>query len=289
MYDVDAMALTEIVKAGEIIEEEKAEAIDQDHLDVWPELYEKLSGEEANALFYAMEEVSYDTNQTIFEQGRENHHLYFISQGRLKLIYRDGERETLLKTLEKGDLAGHATFFNISMCTTSLITLSNVKMSVLSRSAMEQWAQEHPALESKLQDYCLKLDKSRDMIKKQGMDRRKQRRFNVKGKILAQLLNQKGQSLGKPFKGAFSDISEGGLSFYIITSKRETARMLLGRRLGMQFLIPTQAAPLKTFQHGTVICVNYHLKNDYSIHVSFDDELPAGIAGAVNRLKNLKP
>lgn len=285
LYDVDAMALTEIVKAGEIIEQEKTEAIDQDHLDVWPELYEKLSGEEANALFHAMEEISYETDQTIFEQGGENHNLYFITKGRLKLVFRDGEREALLKTLEKGDLAGHTTFFNISMCTTSLITLSNVKMSVLARSAMEQWEQDHPALESKLQDYCLKLEKSRDIIKKKGIDRRKLQRFNVKGKILVQLLNQKGQSMGKPFKGEFSDISEGGLSFFIITSKRETARTLLGRRLGLKFLIPTQAAPLKTFQNGTVICVNYHLKNDYSIHVSFEDELPAGIAGAINRLK----
>ena len=94
--------------------------------------------------------------------------------------------------------------------------------------------------------------------------------------------------MGKPFKGVFADISEGGLSFFIITSKRETARLLLGRRLGLKFLIPTRAAPLKTFQHGTVICVNYHLKNEYSIHVSFEDELPGGIAGAIKRLKNVK-
>ncbi len=287
LYDVDAMALTEIVKAGEIIEQEKSEAIDQDHLDVWPDLYEKLTSEEANTLFHAMEEVSYETNQAIFEQGRENHNLYFITRGRLKLIYRDGERETLLKTLAKGDLAGYATFFTISMCTTSLITLSSVKMSVLSKSTMEQWADSCPALESKLQDYCLKLEKSRDMVKKKGLDRRKQQRFNVKGKILIQLLNREGQAMGKPFKGSFSDISEGGLSFYIITSKQETARTLLGRRLGLKFLIPTRATPLKTFQIGTVICVNYHLQNDYSIHVSFDDELPAGIAGVVLRLKNL--
>lgn len=288
LYDVDAMALTEIVKAGEIIEQEKTEAIDQDHLDVWPDLYDKLSDEEANTLFHAMEEVSYETNQTIFAQGGKNENLYFITQGRLKLAYQDGKRENLLKTLEKGDLAGYGTFFTISMCTTSLITLSSVKMSVLSKSSVAQWEKEAPALESKLQDYCMKLERSRDVIRKKGMDRRKQQRFNVKGKILVQLQNQKGQSLGKPFKGEFSDISEGGLSFFIITAKRETARMLLGRRLGVTFLIPTPAAPLKTFQNGTVICVNYHLKNDYSIHVSFDDDLPAGIAGAVKRLKNIK-
>ncbi len=288
LYDIDAMALTEIIKAGEIIEQEKSESIDQDHLDVWPELYDKLTPAEANALFHAMEEVSYESDQTVFTQGRKNDNLYFITQGRLKLVYRDDDREILLKTYEKGDLTGHATFFTISMCTTSLITLSSVKMYRLPRTALEEWQNNFPALQSKLKDYCLKLEKSRDLIKGKGMDRRKQERFDVKGKILVQLLNQKRQPLGKPFKGQFADISEGGLSFYIITSKRETARTLLGRRLGLKFLIPTRAAPLKTFQHGTVICVNYLLKNEYSIHVSFDDELPGGIAGAIKRLKNVK-
>jgi len=282
------MALTEIVKAGEIIEQEKAESIDQDHLDVWPELYDQLSSEEANALFHAMEEATYEAGQTVFAQGRENRNLYFITEGSLKLVYQDGEQKNLLKTLEKGDLAGHATFFTISMCSTSLITLSTAKMNVLTQDALDEWEKDFPALKSKLEDYCLKLEKAKDIIKEKGMERRKQERFNVKGKILVQLLNKKRQPMGKPFKGAFADISEGGLSFFIITSKRETARMLLGRRLGMKFLIPTRAAPLKTFQQGTVICVNYHLKNDYSIHVSFDDELPAGIAGAIRRLKNIK-
>lgn len=194
----------------------------------------------------------------------------------------------MLKTLEKGNIAGHTTFFTISMCTTSMITLSSVKMNVLSQAAMEPWQNDFPALKSKLEDYCLKLEKSRDIIKAKGMDRRKHPRFDVKCKILVQLLNRKRLPMGKPFKGVFADISEGGLSFFIITSKQETARMLLGRRLGLKFLIPTRAAPLKTFQHGTVICVNYHLKNDYSIHVSFDDELPGGIAGAIKRLKNVK-
>jgi len=288
LYDVDAMALTEIVKAGEIIEQEKSESIDQDHLEVWPELYDKLNSEESSALFYAQEEVSYEADETIFAQGQENTNLYFITQGSLKLVYRDGERETLIKTLKKGDLAGHTTFFTISICTTSLITLSNVKMSVLPQAALEPWRNDFPALKSKLEDYCLKLEKSRDIIKAKGIERRKHPRFDVNGKILIQLLNRKQQPMGKPFKGVFADISEGGLCFYIITSKQETARMLLGRRLGLTFLIPTRAAPLKTLQHGTVLCVNYQLKNEYSIHVSFDDELPSGIAGAIKRLKDVK-
>ena len=45
IFQVDAMALTEIVKSGEIIEAAKAEAIDKQHLERWSDLYGKLNME----------------------------------------------------------------------------------------------------------------------------------------------------------------------------------------------------------------------------------------------------
>ena len=35
LFEVDPMSLTEIIKSAEIIEEEKNESIDPDHLNVW--------------------------------------------------------------------------------------------------------------------------------------------------------------------------------------------------------------------------------------------------------------
>jgi len=44
LFEVDAMALNEIVKTGEIIEAEKNSAIDKNHLNTWADLYAKLMG-----------------------------------------------------------------------------------------------------------------------------------------------------------------------------------------------------------------------------------------------------
>jgi excinuclease UvrABC nuclease subunit len=46
LLEVDSMALNEIVKTGEIIEAEKSNAIDKEHLDTWSKFYESLLPEE---------------------------------------------------------------------------------------------------------------------------------------------------------------------------------------------------------------------------------------------------
>ena len=46
LFEVDPMSLTEIIKSAEIIEEEKNESIDPDHLDVWSGMYDLLTTEE---------------------------------------------------------------------------------------------------------------------------------------------------------------------------------------------------------------------------------------------------
>ena len=76
--------------------------------------------------------------------------------------------------------------------------------------------------------------------------------------------------MGKAFKGELSDISVGGLSFFIKTSKEETARLLLGRSLNLKFTLATGVSQLKIDQNGTVIGVRYHLLKDYSLHIKFD-------------------
>ncbi len=55
LFEVDSMALKEIVKTGEIIETERSKAIDKGHLTTWSELYASLVAEETNALFYGMQ------------------------------------------------------------------------------------------------------------------------------------------------------------------------------------------------------------------------------------------
>ena len=118
LFEVDAMALNEIVKTGEIIEAEKNSAIDKNHLNTWADLYAKLTVEETNALFYGMKLARHPANHMVFKQGEMRSRLYLVDKGRLKMFYRQGDKAILLKILEPGDLFGEdAFFFADAFCT----------------------------------------------------------------------------------------------------------------------------------------------------------------------------
>ena len=106
LFEVDSMALREIVKTGEIIETEKSKAIDKGHLETWSELYASLVAAETNALFYGMQPEEVPANHMLVKQGDICSRLYFIDEGRLKMFYRQDDKAILLKTLGPGDLVG---------------------------------------------------------------------------------------------------------------------------------------------------------------------------------------
>jgi CRP-like cAMP-binding protein len=273
LFEVDSMALSEIVQANEIIDEEKRESIDQYHLKIWSDLYDTLSTEEANALYYAMENRKYDPDHAVFEQGNENRHLYFIDRGQLKTVYRQGGREILLKTLGRGDIAGSETFFSNTICTTSVITLSHTKLKLLDSGVVEKLKDEFPSLVSKLRFYCLKFEKVHDLLKKRDLDRRSQKRIEVQGKGMIQLLNAEKIPIGRPFGADFADISAGGLCFVIKLPNRKSARLLLGRHLHAKFTLATRQPKIKIDQSGTVSAVHSLPFDEYSIHVKLDRPL----------------
>jgi hypothetical protein len=286
LMEVDPMALSEIIRSAEIIEEEKSGSLDKTHMDIWSGLYGKLTQEESNALFYSMKEAVYEANEQIFKKGDHNPMLYFINHGELKMVYEQKGKEILLKKLGPGDMAGQDTFFSISVCTTSLSTISGVKMNCLENDVLARWNKEVPTLEPKLKDYSLKIESAHDLLKKKGMDRRQVERHNLSGKVAVQMINASGNPVGKAFRGELSDISTSGVSFYIKTSDRKNASFLLGRNLNLLFAFPGNAALEKVTQTGTVIGVSYHLFNDYIIHLKFGKELDPRLVGEIKKSAN---
>ena len=95
LYKLDPMALTEIINVGEAIEAEKAGSLDQNYLDLWPLLFNSLTVDETNALYYALQEKVFAADEVVFEQGRRQARLYFIVSGQLKLIHAKENRERL--------------------------------------------------------------------------------------------------------------------------------------------------------------------------------------------------
>jgi CRP-like cAMP-binding protein len=296
LFEVDPLALSEIIRSAEIIEEKRAESIDQSHRKIWKNLYAALRNDEANALYYAMKERVYDVNEIVFKQGEQNSNLYFINQGQLKMIYHQAEREIFLRYLKAGEIAGQDTFFHNTVCTTSLVTLSRAQATYIEKETLHKWQTECPSLEEALDNYFFKFRSVEELLKSKNLDRRRQKRVKIQGAIQIQLIDEAGKLLGNPIKGELVDVSRGGLSFMLRITKKETALLLLGRKLSLQFAVSLKAADLllgrrlcmqfllsddegiqqKINISGTVVSVRSHPFDDYSIHIRFDQEVGIG-------------
>jgi hypothetical protein len=270
-YDIDPMALTEIVRSGEIIEEEKSQSVDKAHLDIWADLYQSLTTTEGNALYYSMKPNSFDPGEPILQQGKQSSRLYFINKGEVKVIYRQGDKEIFINTVGPGNIIGQDSFFSTTVCTVSMISLNSVKITYLETGVLKKWKQDVPALESKLYNYCLKHDQTKKELENKEINRREDDRVTLSGKLKFQILDKSEKPLGRGYSGEIADISAGGLSFIIKSSKKESIRMLLGRRLKIRFKIPLKNQKYrKVDQVMRVIAAQPQVFDDYSVHMKFD-------------------
>ncbi|MFC1535013.1 cyclic nucleotide-binding domain-containing protein [Thermodesulfobacteriota bacterium] len=278
LFEVAPMALNEITKSGDIIDEEKSSSIDEDHRETWSKLYDTLKTEEANVLYFAMKENSYNKDQAVFSVGDKNNNLYFIDNGEFKMAYTKEDEEVLIKKLGPCDIAGEDTFFSTTAFrTVSLIADSQAKLRYIEKGVLEKWQEKLPGIEQKLYEYCRKSGMVPDLLEKKGLDRRIQKRLELSGRVTIQLLNASGGPTGKPFIGGLSDIAVNGLSFSVKISKKETARKLLGLKLNMKFTLPSAKSPQKIDQNGTLVGIEYPVLADYSIHVRFNKPLDEAI------------
>jgi CRP-like cAMP-binding protein len=284
LIEIAPLALTEIIRSAEIIEQEKKKGIAQDHLDVWADLYGSLTTEEGNALYYAMKEVSCYEEEPIYTQGERNTNLYFIRQGQLKMLYNAGGKEGVLKMLRPGDVVGEETFFADSVCTTTVVPLSRVKASYLEQHVLLEWKAKFPALESKLYGYCLKFEKADALLAKKGLDRRVEKRFRINGKAIIQILNVSGAPVGNPFKVGLSDLSATGISCLVRLAKREAGRLLLGRDMSLKLMIVTGKDTRTISQNGTVVAVRSNPFDEHSLHIKFHKILENSLVSELARI-----
>ena len=272
---IDPMALTDIIQAAEIIENEKTSSIDKDHLEIWFGLYDILTTEEFNALYYSLEHKQYVAENIIIKQGEIQPSLYFINSGRVKLYYNDNEGETLVKIMGRGEVVGASAFFDASVWTINVAALGYAEISVLVLEKIKSWQKEYPALESKLHDYCAKFDGLKDYFQSKGKDRRGDQRVSILGRVTTILLDRYGKDTGIASKGDLTDISPGGISFFVHIAQKKNARLLLGRNV--RVVLPTELVVSgKVFSaEGTIVAVRPHrlMHNEYTAHVSFNQPL----------------
>lgn|GEM_PF-482607 len=277
MSEADPMALSEIYNAGEYIEGEKEASLDKDRMTSWGALYDTLTREETHALYFALKERRTEADVVLIQQGQKNDSLFFLEQGELKVVFEKKQKEYLIRNLTAGNVAGAESFFYPTVSTVSVVTQTAAKLSVLDLASLEECKTKSPALENKLRDFCMEENTGIQSLLEKAMERRIHPRFPAERITTVQLLYTSGKPVGKVFKGRLIDLSAGGLSFFIKLQNKESARMLLGRRLQMQFPISTAFSESIYEGTGTVVAVHYHLSLDYSVHVRFDTPMDPAV------------
>lgn len=277
LFEVDAMALVEIIKSAEIIEDEKGGAIEKRHLEIWRKLYGSLMPEEANTLYFKLKPAVYEAGAPVFRQGHKNRHLYFIDQGELHLVCREDASERLIRSMGPGTLAGGDTFFSISVCTTSLLSRSRARLKTLHHDDYTALRRSMPSLAVKLEEYYSKTTKDHELLKEQDINRRHHLRVKLGGVLHFFILNAEDTPITQAFRGALSDLSAGGISFFIKINNPKLPQMLLGRRVRVEFSVPAGPSGVPLAETGVVIGVIDHLFHNFSVHLRFSRELPESL------------
>jgi hypothetical protein len=275
LIDIDPTALTSILQAAEIIENEKSSSIDKDHLETWHGLYDIMGTEEFNTLYYSFEQKRYDAEEIIIKQGTILPVLFFINSGQIRLYYKEDDAETLCKIIGSGEVLGASTFFSSSIWTINAAALEYTEVSVLDLEKTENWSRDYPALEAKLADYCMKFDGLKDFFQTTGKERREFERQKATGKIALIILDRYGKDTGITSKGDLVDISNGGIAFLVHMSQKRNARLLLGRNVSIVFSVETPESEKPFKVAGLVVAVSPHKSkpNEYFVHIRFDDPI----------------
>jgi CRP-like cAMP-binding protein len=276
ILEVDPNALAEVIQAGEKIEEERSSAVTSSHITIWQDIYDSLTTDEFNALYYALEAREYETGAVIIEQGVISPELYFINSGEVRLSCWRDKDEIFLKRIGPGEIIGAGPFFDVSVWTVSLTALSKTTIHLLKREKFLELIEQYPAIEPCLHDYCRKSDTVPELLRMSGEDRRRSVRYPLSLIVKHALLDKFGNASMKSFKGEIADLSSSGLSFYIRISRKENARLMLGR--GIKTLLPIPGQVALTIV-GQIVAVKFQQygESDYSVHVQFNEPISENI------------
>ncbi len=274
LIEIDPSALSDIIATAELIEEAKRQGINNDYLQVWSSLHDNLTSEEFNAMYYAMEHSSHSAEDVLVQQGDMYPALFFVNQGKVKLYHDSKHEEVLLKVVAQGEIFGADTFFDASVWTVSAATLSKAEISVLPQRNITSWVVESPALESKLRDFAAGFSGFAKKAEESATDRREFERNILYGIARITLFDEMDNGPSTQLKGELANLSRGGLCLIVRISKKNNARVLLGRKVSVQLECSGTSGEMLT-KSGELVSVRslYSAENEYSAHLRFEHPL----------------
>lgn len=272
LMEIDSMALREVIKAAEIIEQAKRVSISREFQETWKDLALALSSEEFSALYHAMSSKSFAKDEMVVRQGEFISTLFFVNSGRVQLFAVSQDREIPLKICNAGEILGAANFFDISVWTVNARSLGT-EILFLGRKELLRQKEIHPAFEGKLLEFCSRFPSPNTLFSKTGRSRRQFERKKTSGQATIVVLDEQEKETGVGAKGDILDVSRGGMSFSLRFSRKKNAEALLGRKIKVN---------MRSDKSSTSVTCNATIKavrccdfigSDYSLHVQFQQEL----------------
>jgi CRP-like cAMP-binding protein len=275
MMEMVPNAIAEIVKTGEIIENEKTAAMDFEKIKPWASLFNEFTPGEAAAFYYALKTTTAKIHQRIFQQGDCDNRLYFIESGKLKLSCFDKQvkKNVVFANLTKGDICGVETFFTHTTHTTTLTVVEDAKFSYIDKKIYQKLLIDHPALDAKLIRYCETHQKKLNVENGDQLFRREHPRFQtaLKGKI--QRIDQKGNLSKQISSVTIADISMGGLSCMARNLGVGEAANLHRSQVQVSFSYQKYDIVHETTKVAEVVSVRFLPFGESSIHLRFKTPL----------------
>jgi predicted Zn finger-like uncharacterized protein len=272
MYDDTPMALNAIMKAGELLEAEKCDAIDPDHLECWSELYEGLSPDETSALYFAMNEQRFAAGDTILRQGDVDGRLCLIEEGKLDTVFEtpDDDEAKKLAQYEAGAIIGADLFFSFSVCTYAAIAAEDSLVRFIEKASLFKWMTDLPSLESKLRIYVETFGTVSDVAVKEGIERRARERHPAKVRAVVQpVANDTNGGAVSSYNVMLADLSPAGAGLEVRLSKPKEAEMLLGSQVKLDFTVSVSGQQKPVSLPGMVAAVRFYAFGDCTLHIHF--------------------
>ncbi len=286
LLEINPMALNEVLELGELIEEHKTTLIPSHHVEIWSELYDKMTTEEFNALYYVLRQEDYRKGEIIVQAGETDASLYFINSGQIGLTCLSGGSESFLKRIGPGNILGSEQFFAPSVWTVTLRALSDVQIQVLDHAQFLTISKEYQGIEDTLQRYCRKFAKVPELLKMSGDERREYPRYSVTLLTRNVLLDHYGKKGKRIFRGELIDICRNGLAFTIKISSRNNAKLLLGRQIiseiqGIEGEVLTECS-------GLIVGVRpqNEIVSEFTVHIKLTRKIEDTAFSTIIALKN---
>jgi CRP-like cAMP-binding protein len=278
LIESNPMAISEGIKTAEMIEDGMSAAIDLEHLAIWPGLYDQLSIEERNCLFFSMKLYVLPEKRLLLKYGSVNSRLFFLEQGNVSVaIPQDDNKFKIVTQLGRGDIIGDYTFATMALCSASVVTKTTVQVRCLEGHLAEKWDEEHPGLYAKVMAFCTHREQVEEIIARKELEMHHNPRHSVGGLVKSVLLDEKDQATDVTFNGELEEISRSGCSFTIHCNSSSIVKNLLARSFSLNFICSKRDKDIKFSCMGKVVKVSAILHNDYQLHVSFQTYLPEHI------------